>query len=243
MKLYGDPARAIAGQKYGLQDVTESRLAAGDIEPGAALFGTVGDERVYTAHNNLVSLVASADLVASNKLAVVVNGVQLDAIDFDTDTDKTLAAVADAINGNETLADLGIGAIVVAGAKTVTIAGEGEVEAEITVSGGASQATFTATATTGMKFVGVALHEELAYREGAGFYPKHTAVNVLTHGVVYVPVADGADPADKKPAYVVLSGGDRGKFTDEESGNYDCGCVFRSDAQDGLARVEVNGLK
>ena len=33
MNLYGNPARAIAGQKYGLQDVTESRLAAGDIEP------------------------------------------------------------------------------------------------------------------------------------------------------------------------------------------------------------------
>ena len=65
----------------------------------------------------------------------------------------------------------------------------------------------------------------------------------MTHGLVYAPVAEDAEAADKKPAYVVLSGDDKGKFTDEPSGNYDCGCVFRSDAEDGLALVEVNGMK
>lgn len=243
MNLYGERARAIAGQKYGLQDVTESHAAAENIEPGAALFGKVGDDRVFNAHKNVVTLVASADLVADNKLSAKICGVTLDAVDFDTDTDKTLSALADAINGNDTLAEKGIDASVVAGTKTITVVGDEDVEASITVSGGASQAAFTATSTTYMKFVGVAVHEELAYREGAGFYPANIPVNVMVHGKIYVPVAEGASVADKKAAYVVLSGDDKGKFTDEASGNYDCGCVFRSDAQDGLALVEVNGMK
>ena len=49
MNLYGT-VRAIAGQKYGLQDVVESHVAAENIEPGAALFGKVGDDRVFNAH-------------------------------------------------------------------------------------------------------------------------------------------------------------------------------------------------
>ena len=243
MKLYGENARAIAGQKYGLQDVTESHIAAENIEPGAALFGKVGDDRVSGAHKNVVTLVGSADCVASNKLAVTVNGVALDAVDFDTDMDTTLAAVVDAINSDETLSAAGIVASTVAGSKTVVVEGNSDVTASITVTGGASQPTFTGTASTDMKFVGVAVHEELAYREGTGFYPANTAVNVMAHGKVYVPVASGASVADKKAAYVVLAGDDKGKFTDDSSGTYDCGCVFRSDVQDGLALVEVNGLK
>ena len=200
MNLYGEPARAIAGQKFGLQDVTESHIAAEDIEPGAALFGPVGDDRVFKAHNNLVTLVASADLAAGNSLEAKVNGVAIGGIAFDTDTDKTLAALADAINADETLAESGVGASVVTGAKTLTVVGEGDIEAEVTVTGGSSQPTFAATATTGMKFVGVARHEELAYKDGTGFYPKKTAVNVMTRGEIYVPVTEDAEAADKKPA-------------------------------------------
>ena len=243
MRLYGDPARAIAGQKYGLQDVVESHVAAENIEPGAALFGNIGDDRVFGAHQNVVTLVASADLVSGNKLAVTVNGTELAAVDFDTDTDTTLAAVADAINADTSLTEAGIGASSIAGAKSVTIVGDREVSASITVTGGEFQPTFEASSSSGMKFAGVAVHEELAYKDGTGFYPKGIPVNVLTRGKIYVPVADGAEAADKKPAYVVLSGADAGKFTDNASGTYDAGCVFRSDVQDGLALVEVNGLK
>lgn len=242
MNLYGNPPRAIAGQKYGLQDVTESHIAGEDITPGAPVFGKEGDDNVFNAHQNVSALTASADLVAGNKLAVKVNGIS-GSVDFDTDTDTTLESVAEAINTDDELAELGISASVVAGSKTVTIMGDTDIEAEITVTGGATQPTFTAAKSTGMKFVGVALHEELAYREGTGFYPAHTAVNVMAHGKVYVPVAEDADAADKKAAYIVLSGSDKGKFTDDASGNYDCGCVFRSSEQDGLALLEVNGLK
>lgn len=242
MNLYGERARAIAGQKYGLQDVTESHVAGEIIEPGAALFGRVGDERVFNAHKNVSTLVASADLVAGNKITAKVNGVEL-VVDFDTNTDATLSALADSINSNDKLSESGIGASTVAGSKAITIIGETDVAVSITVTGGASQATFSVTESTDMKFVGVAVHTELAYREGTGFYPKNIPVNVMTHGKIYVPVAENASVADKKAAYVVLSGDDKGKFSDESTGNYDCGCVFRSDAQDGLALVEVNGLR
>ena len=139
MNLYGT-ARAIAGQKYGLQDVVESHVAAENIEPGAALFGKVGDDRVFNAHKNVVALVASANLVTGNKLAAKVNGVELDEVDFDTDTDTTLAALAEAINSNESLSESGITASVVEGSKTITITGETDVTGSITVTGGESQA-------------------------------------------------------------------------------------------------------
>lgn len=243
MNLYGNPPRAIAGQKYGLQDVVESHVASENIEPGKAVFGKVGDDSVFNAHKNAVTLVGSAEGVASNSLAVTVNGVELAAVPFDTDMDTTLAAVVEAINGNETLSAAGIAASTVAGSKSVIVTGDSDVTASIVVTGGASQPTFTATATTDMKFAGVAVHEELCFKEGVGFYPEGIPVNVMTHGKIYAPVAEGASPADKKAAYVVLSGDDAGKFTDDSSGTYDCGCVFRSDEQNGLALVEVNGLK
>lgn len=243
MNLYGNPVRAIAGQKYGLQDVIESHLAAENIEPGDALFGKVGDDRVFKAHKNVVTLVASANLVSSNKLAAKVNGIDLTAVDFDTDTDTTLGALADEVNSNDSLSEFGIVASVVEGEKTLIIKGDVDVSASITVTGGESQATFTATASTDMKFVGVAVHEELSFKEGNGFYPKGVAVNVMTYGKIYVPVADGATVADKTAAYVILSGSGQGKFTDDASGTYDCGCVFRSEAQSGIALVDVNGLK
>ena len=160
MNLYGNPVCAIAGQKGGLQGVTESHIAGENIEMGAALFGKVGDDRVFGTHQNVVALLASADLVASNKLSATVNDVELDAVDFVTDTDTTLSALAEAINANDELSQAGIGASVVAGTKTITIAGDGDVTASIVVTGGESQATFSATSATGMKFVGVAVHEE-----------------------------------------------------------------------------------
>lgn len=243
MKLYGEPVRAIAGQKFGLQDVTESHVAGENITPGAPLFGAVGDDTVHNAHTNTVTLVGAADLVANNVLSVKVGDVEL-SVNYDTDTDKTLGAAADAISGNEKLDEAGIKAAVVAGARTLVVSGEVEgVEISISVTGGASQTTFAPSPSMDMKFVGVARHEELSFREGTGFYPKGVPVNVMTFGQIYVPVVGDADIADKKPAYVVISGDDKGKFTSESSGTYDCGCIFRSDVQDGLALVELRGLK
>jgi hypothetical protein len=112
------------------------------------------------------------------------------------------------------------------------------------VSGGASQANFVSASYTSAKFLGVARHQELSYVEGTGFYPEGQPVSVMSYGKIWIPVADDASPVDKEPAYIILSGADAGKFTDASgSGKYDCGCIFRSKNEGGLALIEVRGLK
>ncbi|MDR2150120.1 MAG: hypothetical protein LBO67_04765 [Spirochaetaceae bacterium] len=245
MELYGEPKRAIAGMKYGLKDNTETFIAGEKIYPGDPCFGMVGDEHtIYGAYINAVTLTASVDLVTGNEIAVTINGIVLAPVEFVTSSVTTLEALVQAINLNADIGNLGIEAFIVEGANALTLEGPGiTITASAVVTGGASQATFVSAATTNMKFVGVARHTELCFKEGTGFYPPKTTVNVQTEHEIYVPVADGSSPADKKPAFIILSGDDVGKFTDEEDGTYESGALFRSAAQDGLARVELRGMK
>jgi hypothetical protein len=245
MDLYGDPKRAIAGMKYGLKDNTETFVAGEKIYPGDPCFGMVGDENtIYGPHINAVTLTASAALITGNVIAVTVNGISIDPVQFITSSAATLAAIVQAINLNADIGNLGIEAFVVEGANAFSIEGPGiNITASAVVTGGSAQATFTSATNTNMKFVGVARHTELGFKEGTGFYPPRTTVNVQTENEIYVPVADDSSPADKKPAYIVLAGADAGKFTDEEDDNYDSGAIFRSAAEDGLARIELRGMK
>ena len=243
--LYDPPARAIAGQKYGLKDNVRTYCAGEKIYPGDPIFGMVGDERTcYGAHINAVTLTASAPLITGNKVAMTVNVIALPMVEFIGSSAETLAAIVQAIELDGGLSDLGITAFVVEGANAIGIVGPGiTITASATVTGGATQPTFTAAADTNMKFLGVAEHTELGFKEGAGFYPPTHAVNVMDLGEIYVPVAEGASPSDKEPAYIVLSGDDAGKFTDDADGNYDSGAFFRSNEEDGLARIELRGMK
>jgi len=245
MDLYGEPKRAIAGQKFGLKDNTRTYLVGENITPGEPVFGMVGDDRTcFRAHINAVTLTASAALVAGNQVVVTVNGKALAPVAFIESTAKTLAAIVQAIELDPDLNDLGIATFVVEGANAFSIEGPGiNITASAVVTGGASQATFTPAQDTNLKFLGVARHTELAFREGTGFYPPKHAVNVQDFGEIYAFVAEGANPSDKEPAYIILSGDDAGKFTDVAGDNYDSGAIFRSNAADGLARVELRGLK
>jgi hypothetical protein len=243
--LYDPPARAIAGQKHGLKDNVRTYCAGEKIYPGDPVFGMVGDALTcYGAHINAVTLTASAALVTGNKVAVTVNGKALPVVEFINSSSDTLAAIVQAIELDADLSELGITAFAVEGANAIGIVGPGiSITASATVTGGASQATFTSAADTNMKFLGVAEHTELGFKEGVGFYPPAHPVNVMDFGEIYVPVAENASPSDKEPAYIILSGADAGKFTDAASGNYDCGAFFRSNAEDGLARIELRGMK
>lgn len=239
--LYGDPQRAIAGQQFGLTAKTRTYTAAEKIYPGDPVFGMVGDdEHCYGAHINAVTLSASDALVDGNKVAVVINGVALPVVAFVESSAKTIAEIVRQIDINSALGELGINAFAVEGEDAFTIVGPGiTVTASASVSDGASQATFTSAADTDLKFLGVALHTELCTKNGTGYYDIDDSVNVMDFGEVYVPVADDANPADKEPAYIDIA---NGVFTDN-SGGYDCSCFFRSNKQDGLARVEVRGMK
>jgi len=247
-KLYGDLGKAIAGQKFGLHDETETLIAGENIYPGDAIFQLVGDEEFgYRAHVSSVTLTASANLAAGSSVAVTVNGVAVAPVDFDVSTSETLRKVVDAINLNEAVRELGITAFIVEGAPLAfSLSGPGvTITAAAAVTGGGSTPpTFSSAANSNAKFRGVARHTELAYKEGVGFYPKGVGVNVMTRGQISVVCASGANPDNLKPAYVIMSGADAGKFTDVAGSNYNCGCTFRSSRLEGdLALIEVNGLK
>jgi hypothetical protein len=243
--LYDQPSRAIAGQKYGLKDNVRTYRAGEKIYPGDPVFGMVGDELTcYRAHINAVTLTASAALVTGNQVAVTVNGKVLPPVGFISSSSETIAAIVQTINLDDNFGEQGITASVLEGANAIIIIGPGiSITASAVVTGGSSQPAFTSAADTNMKFLGVVEHTELGFKEGSGFYPRAYAVNVMDFGEIYVPVAEGSSPSDKEPAYIILSGEDAGMFTDAADGNYDCGALFRGHEEDGLARIELRGMK
>ena len=247
MNMYGDLDHAIAGMKFGLDAETESLAAGEKLYPGDPVFGMVGDEKTgYGTHVSAVSLTAGADLVAGNSIAVTVNGIALAAITFEGSSVETIKKIVNAIDQNQEIRALGIDAFFEEGSpRSVILQGPGvTITAAAVVTGGSSQAAFTSTPYTAMRFMGVARFEELAYGMETGCFPAGVSVPVQTHGKIFVPVADGAGPDDKKAAYVILSGDDAGKFTDEAAGNYDCGCFFRSGrVSTNLALIELRGMK
>jgi len=240
--LYGDPQRAIAGQTHGLTGRTRTYSAGEQIYPGDPLFGMVGDdEHCYRSKVNAVTLTASASLVEGNSVAVSINGINIAAVLFVESAAETIRRIVREIDINTALSEIGINAFVIEGANAFSIVGPGiTITAAAVVTGGASQPTFASTADTNMKFIGIAEHTELSTRTGTGFYAIGDSVNVRDLGDIYAPVADLANPMDKEPAYIDLA---NGVFTDVSTSNYDCGCFFRSNKQDGLARVEVRGMK
>ena len=240
--LYDDPQRAIAGQRFGLGGSTRTYAAGEKIYPGDPVFGMVGDdEHCYGAHLNAVTLMASAPLVTGNKVAVTINGIALNLVEFVESSAKTIERIVRDIDINSALGEIGINAFVVEGANAFTIVSPGlTITATAVVTEGASQPTFTSAPDTNLKFIGVAEHTELSSVKGTGFYDINDAVNVRDWGEIYVPVAEDSHPSDKEAAYIDIS---KGVFTDIPGSNFDCGCFFRSNKQDGLARIEVRGMK
>jgi hypothetical protein len=243
----GELGQAIAGQKFGLHDETETIMAGENIYPGDPIFQKVGDEVVgYGAHISGVSLTANAALVTGNKVAVTINGVSLPVVEFIDSSEDTFRRIVDAINLSDDIRKKNITAYLLEGqALKFYLSGPGvTITASATVTGGASQATFASATVNDAKFRGVARHMDISYKEGAGFYPAGTSVNLMTRGQITVRVAEGANPDNLVPAYVIMSGDNAGKFTHEASGNYNCGCTFRSSRMEkDLALIEVNGLK
>ena len=240
--LYGKPQRAIAGQTHGLSGRTRTYSAGEVIYPGDPLFGMIGDhEHCYRSKINAATLTASAALVTGNTVSVTVNGVVLPTFDFVNSSAETLARIVREIDLNNELSRFGINAFVIEGANAFSIVGPGvTITASVVVTGGASQPTFTSAADTNMKFIGIAEHTELVTRKGTGYYDINDSVNVRDRGDIYAPVSDAAHPSDKEPAYIDLA---NGVFTDVSTSNYECGCFFRSNKQDGLALIEARGMK
>jgi hypothetical protein len=247
MNLYGEMEKALPGMKYGIHDEMESIAAGENIYPGDPVFGMVGDDKVcYGARISAVSLTADADLIAGNSVSVTVNGITISGITFEGSSEDTIKKIINQIDQNAEIRNLGIDAFYLEGSpRAILLQGPGvTITASAVVTGGASQAEFASAAYSSMKFMGVAAFEQLSYGKEVGYYPASTSVGVVARGKVFVNVADDAHPDDKKLAYIIMSGSNAGKFTDVATGNYDCGCYFRSDRVTGnLALIEVRGMK
>jgi hypothetical protein len=95
-------------------------------------------------------------------------------------------------------------------------------------------------------FAGVAIISQRSFVDTAdNVYPTYDEISVLEEGRVWVPVASGISAIANKPAYIIdlTSDAQFKLFTDNSSGNYACGCYFRSNVLNGLAVLEVRGLK
>lgn len=68
---------------------------------------------------------------------------------------------------------------------------------------------------------------------------KGATVNVVTKGKVWVRLAENAKPKYGLPAYVVATGKDIGYFTTEKNDNLDVNAVFITEADDGIAVIEL----
>jgi len=96
------------------------------------------------------------------------------------------------------------------------------------------------------KFLGIAPISHRSYvSSDGGQYNAFDTVNVLTEGQIWVALATGVTACANKPAYIVdlTSDGQYKKFTDVSTDNYDTGCYFRSNPLNGMAILEVRGLK
>lgn len=227
---------AYAGMKADSRfDTVESKQALGAIPFGYPVGAEAGNvNQVSTFAKDNCSLLYDADFVASNSIAVTVNGVAITPVVFLTDQATTLALLIAAINALP-----GVTAIA-GGARTVLIEMDSGVAITVStvVTGGVSQATGTPTYTSDNLFRGIALHIHKAPVNGLARYENTESVSVLRQGVAWseVSVAVTAD----QDAYVDIAAA-TAKFTNVSSGNLATGGKFRSTtAGAGIAKVEIN---
>lgn len=246
MAEYGKPEIAIPGLLFGSNHEFDSAIANEDIQFGAPVFGFVGEEGIaYSPKINKASTALDGDLVTANVLTTTINTNEV-ATTFVTDHAATMTAHIAAINADNALIALGVVAKA-DGARGIIITAPASVTLSVTqaVTLGDSQAKATVTAGTTGKFLGVATYVATGsrfYGAGNACYEKGSSVSICKRGELWVKAESTV--SDKEAAYAVTVGvGTIGGFTDVATNNYDIGGYFRSNVTDGLARLEVRGLK
>lgn len=232
---------------------TLSPRAFESINIGLGLAKVIGQDYVVRLpQQNLSTTVLSADLIASNSVAVSVNGVALTPIVFATSHLATMTAIAAAID-----AQPGIASAVVGGAnnRTITVtADQGGVAVvnSFVVTLGASQATATITNGTQDTLYGVAQRQQNMPNPlnplgsyGTPVFVAGDCIPLLTKGRIYVAVEQTV--TSDSPVYwriaangLLLPGGfradaDSGKAIAVPSARYTVGA-----ASGGLATLEIN---
>lgn len=245
MGAYGNPDAAIAGMIVGVPNDVESAIAKEDIAYGSPVYGPVGVENVaYGPHKDKATVTYTSDTQSTSVLTTVINGISV-ANTFATDHATTMTAHIAAINAKAELVALGITATASTARIFVVQAPAGldlTVTSAITVAGAATAAITYGTA---CKFLGAAAFVQnggKTWGAGTAGWKTGMSVNIVADGTLWVPVESTV--ADKDPAYAVIGGtGTLGKFNDVSTNNYDIGSFFRSNVDNGLAILEVRGLK
>lgn len=247
MSQYGDLDQALPGLLYGLDHLVDTGLAVAPIEFGAPVYAPKGEaEKVGPLVNDKATVAFDANFVASNVVAgtVTINGGT--AVNYSVTyatshaaTFAALVAALAAISGIQVVSSDATARTIVLSANGLLLAVTGA------VTGGASQAAVTVTAGTEMVLRGVAARTLVeaasqdgtfaAPGDGTAKYRTNDAVNIVTEGKLWVPVADAVEAQ----ATVYLTSA--GAWTDEASGNTQTPYTFRTSTSGaGLAVLDVD---
>lgn len=246
MSQYGDLEQALPGLLYGLDHQVDTGLAVAAIEFGAPVYASKGEDAgAGPKVNDKATIAFVANFVAGNVVAgtVTINGGT--AVNYSVTyatshaaTFAALVAALGAISGIEVVSSD-------ATARTIVLSANGLLLAvTAAVTGGASQAAVTVTAASDQVLRGVAIRTmvEAASQDGTfaapgngtAKYNAKDAVNILTEGKCWVPVADAVQA--HATAYLTSAGA----WTDEASGNTETPYTFRSSTSGaGLAVLQV----
>lgn len=220
----------------------EGRAAIGAVNFGRGVVS--GNHRTGTAKmpkRNTATLTGTGPLVASNSVALTVNGVALTATVYATSHAATMAAIAAKIDA--ALLTLGIVSVTtVSGNNLITVAEDASVlftGALVTL--GSGQITYADTYTTVDFFRGIAVHEHKMPRaDGTLGWADTESFPVLRKGRIWVKVKGAV--LENADAYCDLAdSGFEGLFTSTSTGNIATGGKFITAAADGaLALLEIN---
>jgi len=220
----------------------KSGAAEGDVEFGFGVVnGTDDEKQVKLPHSEVATIVFDADFVTSNTIDLDVNTVSITQVDFDTDHDTTAANLVIAIAAlSGVTCELDSGDVnnrtFIVKAINTDIA-----IANVVVAAGASQAGSTVTYSNDEIFRGIAIHtHKMANKTNStANYADKEAVGYLTKGVIWVPTTVAVN--NDEAVYVIITGDDRGKFTNSSSGTKATGGLFRKTvAAAGISKVELN---
>lgn len=245
MSQYGDLEQALPGLLYGLDHQVDTGLAVAAIEFGAPVYASKGEAAgAGPKVNDKATVGFSADFSASNVVAGTVTisgGTTVNySVTYATSHAATFAALVAAlaaIPGVEVVSSNATTRSIVLSANGLLLAVTGAVT-------GGSAVTVTVTAASDQVLRGVAIRTmvEAASQDGTfaapgngtAKYNAKDAVNILTEGKCWVPVADAVEA--HATAYLTSAGA----WTDESSGNTQTPYTFRSSTTGaGLAVLQV----
>jgi len=255
MAQYGNMEIAIPGLLDSYYPFFKStRCAKQDIQYGKPVMGYLDDvTNGYNYALDTSKIVWDADFVTSNLIDIVVNGVTITQVPFNTDHDTTMDDVVTQVTA-KSITDSVLGVVTFKAALDATDANNRTLYIRTTgldstvteaVTAGATQATGTITTQSDQVLIGgaVFLQREVAASTGAKYYVNDD-ITVIEQGRIWMyansATGDGI-------AYIDNAGADKGNFANAAGDTVNT--VFRSlkitnaDTTDDLALVEFFGIK